>query len=435
MEIQFGIHQDLWQDAWIAATSAVRAKKRQIDLNVEQRVQRLISDHSPGTGKALTLRVYGTMIKGFCVINNDRARILHADCERVILLFAEQPYSEGLKLPTAKRQRVDAVTLDLDVARVKEAEAFDWTQTPLGSELLQLGSQELPDPQEVSGWAMEIIPSMPSLLEVTEAFPAQPPDQQPLDQAEADVRDGAVPGELALGAELGAELGEAELDLRDPEMGMEAAKKRRRRHPPVPGYVHGWDEETTAELPAAVALEPRELASLAEGLQERAEMFADHLGSLQILVELREAVGPEVFELSAPPSETLPELPDVQPLLSDQIRPEMLGAIFAQSPQGDAFMEVAAQAAESEALVDVSMEAEAMEGKGFDAQTSQVGTTIRKFVEESEAPVMLDDLMPPSITDKVTAARTFGCLLALATGGGLQVHQDLPYGPISIALA
>ena len=188
---------------------------------------------------------------GFCVINNDRARILHADCERVILLFAEQPYSEGLKLPTAKRQRVDAVTLDLDVARVKEAEAFDWTQTPLGSELLQLGSQELPDPQEVSGWAMEIIPSMPSLLEVTEAFPAQPPDQpEQLDQ-EADVRDGAVPGELAIGAELGEDLG-AELDLRDPEMGVEAAKKRRRRHPPVPGYVHGWDEETTAELPAAV---------------------------------------------------------------------------------------------------------------------------------------------------------------------------------------
>lgn len=181
---------------------------------------------------------------GFCVINNDRARILHADCERVILLFAEQPYSEGLKLPTAKRQRVDAVTLDLDVARVKEAEAFDWTQTPLGSELLQLGSQELPDPQEVSGWAMEIIPSMPSLLEVTEAFPAQPPEQpEQLDQEadQADVR--GVP-ELA---ELGAEL-----DLRDPEMRVEAAKKRRRRHPPVPGYVHGWDEETTAELPAAV---------------------------------------------------------------------------------------------------------------------------------------------------------------------------------------
>jgi len=353
----------------------------------------------------------------------------------VILLFAEQPYSEGLKLPTAKRQRVDAVTLDLDVARVKEAEAFDWTQTPLGSELLQLGSQELPDPQEVSGWAMEIIPSMPSLLEVTEAFPAQPPEQpEQLDQVEADQADAADVRGVALGVPELAELG-AELDLRDPEMGVEAAKKRRRRHPPVPGYVHGWDEETTAELPAAVALEPRELASLAEGLQERAELQADHLGSLQILLQLREIQPPDVFE-SAPPSETLPELPDVQPLLSDQIRPEMLGAIFAQSPQGDAFMEVAAQAAEAEALVDVSMEAmEAMEGKGFDAQTSQVGTTIRKFVEESEAPVMLDDLMPPSVTDKVTAARTFGCLLALATGGGLQVHQDLPYGPISIALS
>ena len=189
---------------------------------------------------------------GFCVINNDRARILHADCERVILLFAEQPYSEGLKLPTAKRQRADAVTLDLDVARVKEAEAFDWTQTPLGSELLQLGSQELPDPQEVSGWAMEIIPSMPSLLEVTEAFPAQPPEQpEQLDQVEADQADAADVRGVALGVPELAELG-AELDLRDPEMGVEAAKKRRRRHPPVPGYVHGWDEETTAELPAAV---------------------------------------------------------------------------------------------------------------------------------------------------------------------------------------
>ena len=74
MEIQFGIHQDLWQDAWIAATSAVRAKKRQIDLNVQQRVQRLISDHSPGPGKALTLRVYGTMIKGFLALHIRKTR-------------------------------------------------------------------------------------------------------------------------------------------------------------------------------------------------------------------------------------------------------------------------------------------------------------------------------------------------------------------------
>ena len=64
------------------------------------------------------------------VINNDRAKILHSDCERMVLLFAEQPYSEPvMKLPAAKRQRVDALTFDL--TRVHAAEAFDWTATPL----------------------------------------------------------------------------------------------------------------------------------------------------------------------------------------------------------------------------------------------------------------------------------------------------------------
>ena len=60
------------------------------------------------------------------MINNDRAKVLHSDCERMVLLFAQQPYlDQALKLPAGKRQRVDALTLDL--TRVKEAEAFDWT--------------------------------------------------------------------------------------------------------------------------------------------------------------------------------------------------------------------------------------------------------------------------------------------------------------------
>ena len=152
MEIHFGIHQDLWQDAWIAATSAVKARKRQIDLNVQQRVERLISDHGPRTEKALTLRVYGTMIKGFCVINNDRAKVLHTDCERLVLRFAAEPYSERLKLPTAKRPRVEAVTLDLDLARVKEAEHFDWTQAPMQEALLTLEDEA----EAEAAWALAV---------------------------------------------------------------------------------------------------------------------------------------------------------------------------------------------------------------------------------------------------------------------------------------
>ena len=225
MEIHFGIHQDLWQDAWIAATSAVRARKRQIDLNVQQRVERLISDHGPKTEKALTLRVYGTMIKGFCVINNDRAKLLHSDCERVVLRFAAQPYSERLKLPTAKRQRVEAVTLDLDLARVKEAEQFDWTQAPMAGALLSL--EHLPEP-EASGWAMAAVPTLEveGMRPEPEVFPEALPagDVAPMDLPDT------VPEVVA---------------LVEPKR-----EKRKNRRQLPPGHVIGFDiQMQLRELP------------------------------------------------------------------------------------------------------------------------------------------------------------------------------------------
>eukprot|EP00913_Durusdinium_trenchii_P015855 g14900.t1 len=127
---------------------------------------------------ALSLRVYGTMIKGFCVINNDRAKILHSDCERMVLLFAEQPYSEPvMKLPAAKRQRVDALTLDL--TRVHAAEAFDWTATPL--EMLTLEVERLPEPPDSSDWAVAVpaLDEAAGSLLVTNFFPEQPMPAEP----------------------------------------------------------------------------------------------------------------------------------------------------------------------------------------------------------------------------------------------------------------
>ena len=227
MEINFGIHQDLWQDAWIAATSAVRARKRQIDLNVQERVQHLLAEHGPRSGKALSLRVYGTMIKGFSVINNDRAKVLHSDCERVVLLFASQPYSEhGLKLPAAKRQRVDAVTLDL--ARVKEAEAFDWT---LGApmEMLSLEVERLPEPPESSGWAMAMMPSLEEGLG-TDAFPQAP--AAPAAELPGPPR---LPGVDLMEM---PRVDEAQLDL--PPAPQAPVPKRRRRMP-IPGHLLGFD--------------------------------------------------------------------------------------------------------------------------------------------------------------------------------------------------
>ncbi|CAE8740799.1 unnamed protein product [Polarella glacialis] len=76
---------------------------------------------------------------------------------------------------------------------------------------------------------------------------------------------------------------------------------------------------------------------------------------------------------------------------------------------------------------------------GYDVQTAQVGVVIRRFVERGgveagERGVTLDDLIPPRTTERATAARTFGALLALATGGDLRVQQAAPYGLITIRL-
>ena len=209
---------------------------------------------------AIPRRVYGTMIKGFCVINNDRARSLHADCERVVLLFAEQPYAEGLQLPkqpAAKRQRVDAFTLDLDLAKVQEAEAFDWTQAPLGDSLLvSLDANQLPPDIRAMG-AMGAMGAtgapaqeplqVPSLLEesglLDEVFPARvdapPAAEAALTLPEAPgvleaFRAADGPSEL-----LGAGVSDSEMQIQERK-----PKRRRVRFQPLPGHVFGFDVET-----------------------------------------------------------------------------------------------------------------------------------------------------------------------------------------------
>eukprot|EP00443_Scrippsiella_acuminata_P048445 CAMPEP_0115174222 /NCGR_PEP_ID=MMETSP0270-20121206/3726_1 /TAXON_ID=71861 /ORGANISM="Scrippsiella trochoidea, Strain CCMP3099" /LENGTH=185 /DNA_ID=CAMNT_0002587051 /DNA_START=49 /DNA_END=603 /DNA_ORIENTATION=- len=171
----FSIHQDLWHDCWVAATSAVRGRKAKVDFNIQQRVVRLLKDHGPETSVPLTLRVYGTMIKGFCVLNNERARTLHGDCERLVLAFSQQPFGdEGktMRLPNGKRKQADALTLDLDVSKVQESEAFDWSQAPLEEgTLLQL----LPQPEAAVITAPLVAPPPPLLMQadlLDESFPA-----------------------------------------------------------------------------------------------------------------------------------------------------------------------------------------------------------------------------------------------------------------------
>ena len=264
-EIAFDLYDERWRECWLAATSTARLRKKQVDIDIQERVHRLIQEHGPNTDKPLTLRVYGTMIKGFCVLNNERARALYFDSERVVLMFARQPFTEDkIRLPAAKRQRMEAaLTLDLDLARVEACETFNWTQAPLEEgALLQLG-----------GAAQEVLPSielaeaMPQLLDpnASDMAPQKAEmdwlprfDFGPLEAPAAQGIEGQRPNpEDKSGDPLMQLLGAPQdLELREPQAcGVEAereaaqALKRRRAERANaallrPGLVYGFDSDT-----------------------------------------------------------------------------------------------------------------------------------------------------------------------------------------------
>jgi len=156
-------------------------RKKQVDMDIRQRVGRLLNEYGPESGQPLTLRIYGTMIKGFCMINNERARTLYCDCERVVLMFARQPTSDGdntIRLPASKRPRMEAsLTLDIDLAKLDNSGAFDWTQAPLeqGALLGVCGGQHLqealPSFLEMAG-ADKIMGAVPMLDPTVHTDPA-----------------------------------------------------------------------------------------------------------------------------------------------------------------------------------------------------------------------------------------------------------------------
>ena len=85
------------------------------------RTNAFLTEFGPESDKPLTLRVYGTIMKGFSILNNERARLLYTDCERVVVMFAQRPFVEDTKNPKgppAKRQRTDALALDLSLSHV-----------------------------------------------------------------------------------------------------------------------------------------------------------------------------------------------------------------------------------------------------------------------------------------------------------------------------
>ena len=263
-EMAFDLQDERWRECWLAATSTARLRKKQVDIDIRERVTRLIHEHGPRTDKPLTLRIYGTMIKGFCVLNNERARTLYFDSERVVLMFARQPFTDDkIRLPAAKRQRMEAaLTLDLDLARVEAGESFNWTQAPLEEgALLQLGGAAVQDVLP----SIELAEAMPQLLDPSASdmvipqkvemdwlprFELGPPEAGP---------EGQGPKAAAPADPLMQLLGvpPADLELKEPvhgpvEVPTEAAQtlKRSRAERATaallrPGIVYGFDSDPT----------------------------------------------------------------------------------------------------------------------------------------------------------------------------------------------
>lgn len=129
MYIAFNIYSDLWNDCWVAATAPPRARRRRpATFNVAQRMGLLLHEHGPHSEQPLTMRIYGTMLKGFSTINNDRVRILLGQCERLVITFVDQPFlqkAQMTQLTPPKVHRPHKTTLDISMESF-ELEHGDW---------------------------------------------------------------------------------------------------------------------------------------------------------------------------------------------------------------------------------------------------------------------------------------------------------------------
>lgn len=489
-DVVFDLYDDRWRDCWVAATSTARLRKKQVDFDIQQRIVKLLQEFGPQTEKALTLRIYGTMLKGFCVISNERARCLFADSERVVLMFARQPFAEGdnkIRLPAAKRQRMEAaLTLELDLARVEAAEAFDWTQAPLEEgALLRLGGGQqlqeafLPSSLDLAEQAMPQLLD-PRMCEVSAGQeggwlpnfgegvgePAAPPDAQHPEAPRLDIQmQDPLMSQLAtmaaeqpqLGEQLPGHPAEQQPGLDLEALAKQAAKRQRSERAAAallrPGLVYGFDQEPmmTSRLYEEWQHDSNTLcrarlqaARYAEELEDDFEQ-ADHLGPrLRLLLDPTRFLKEETSRKKHP-------VPDVQTLLGDgraefgcdEVAPpvpevfaqadannaeDVLMAAHMPDQEDSAFPHATASEDTTQMFVGLgSVEAQ-------DDRTAQVCDIIRSCMRtDGHGALSFDHLVPPGQADRATAACTFASILALATAGEFDVEQAEPYASILIS--
>ncbi|CAE7349082.1 usp33 [Symbiodinium natans] len=480
-DVAFDLYDERWRECWLAATSTTRLRKKQVDVDIQERVHRLIQEHGPNTDKPLTLRVYGTMIKGFCVLNNERARALYCDSERVVLMFARQPFTEDkIRLPAAKRQRMEAaLTLDLDLAKVEACETFNWTQAPLEEgALLQLGGAAAQDVLP----CIELAEAMPQLLDPNASDMALPQKAEmdwlprfELGPLEAQV-EGQVPNlekpvdplMQLMGAPHPMEFGEVHGvhgvhghgeagHAGNP--GNEAARplKRCRTERATaallrPGLVYGFDSDPMMSSQRVAEWQLKDDESLCRprlGAVDQVEVMensldcfleADHFGFW-----LRQVADPDMaLYHESGPGKDQGEFPQVQSLLggvcdfppSDartQAKPDVQAVNAEYVP--DTLGSYAAQHADMDFAMcdDYIHNADRTNVEVQDDRTAEVGQIILDCLRRDGHSIEFEKLVPPGEAERTTAAMTFTALLALASAGDLHVLQQDPFGTIVVA--
>lgn len=444
---QFSIYEELWHDCWLAATAAARTKRRQVDYDIRQRIGSLMQHYGPQTEMPLTLRVYGTMLKGFCVLNNDRVRGLHVDCERLVLTFSQRgDDGAALRLAPTKRRHVDAMTLDLDVGKVREAEAFDWTPLEPG-DLLQLPSQLLegaPPSQQLPGAQQQEASSLllrAALLD--ESFPAiDVPPTEPLDLSlPLALPPPAQPPVLPT-----LRLDDMDLELQLPDVfaasqgALAPAPPPRRLLPKLlePGHVLGFDAEVCLqhdEIDVEASVFP--LSGPLSYFELLPDEVPGRFGALAFLLDVTGAA-------AAAPRAPRAALPAIGWQPPARAPPAEWGEAEAREPPleaargADEELARALGAGAPAEAAEPSKKRHKGEAPRYDDHTAKVGEVLRRYVAASagaERCITLDDMLPPGKTDRATAARTFHALLTLATAGELVVDQRAPYVPVAIAVA
>ena len=465
-EIAFDLYDERWRECWMAATSTARLRKKQVDIDIQERVHRLIQEHGPNTEKPLTLRVYGTMIKGFCVLNNERARALYFDSERLVLMFARQPFTEDkIRLPAAKRQRMEAaLTLDLDLAKVEACETFNWTQAPLEEgALLQLGGAAAQDVLP----SIELAEAMPQLLDPNASDMAAPHKAEmdwlprfelgPLEPQRVEGEGQNLEEKLAdpLMQLLGAPNA---IELHDPQVcgqgegnreAVQSLKRRRAERAAAallrPGLVYGFDSDPMipSQKVADWQLDDDRLCRARLGAVDQVEMMedslqeADHFGFW-----LRQVADPDAAMYHQPGvGRDQGEPPQVESLLGGVCDLPFPDAHSHTQPgmqtwdadhMGDTLGSCAAQHAD----MDTAMHDDPMPDANLEVQddrTAEVGQIILDCLRRDGHSTEFEKLVPPGEADRTTAALTFTALLALASAGDLYVQQMQPFSSIVVA--